>query len=54
MDYIEPGENYYARFWMGFVIPLFYFVGSYYTYDVALPYLFFDEYLGLSTSTFVL
>ena len=29
-------------------------LGSYYTYDVVPPYLVFEEYRGLSTSTFVL
>ena len=28
--YIEPGENHYSRFWVGFVIPFFSSVGSYY------------------------
>ena len=54
MDYTEPGENHYSCFWVGFFILLFFIVGAYYMYDVVPPYSVFDEYLGLSTSTFVL
>ena len=37
IDYTEPGENDYSRFWMRLVISPFYSVGLYYTYGVAPP-----------------
>ena len=54
IDYTEPGENPNLLFLMGFVIPLFTSVGSYYTYGVALriPSVS-DDYLVISTSIFV-
>ena len=55
IDYTEAGENRNSWFWIGYVISLFSSVGAYYTFNIAPPYISSsDEYLGLSTSTFVL